>query len=145
VERTSVLKALMQWFRNRRRIPEAVCAALEAEGIILIAEDLRGSITFRNYRAPGRYSSWRRQALGGAIALSQRRVVAYSGTTRLLDLPYDQPTIKAIDVQLEKPNRLLIVFEASAFHADRSGTIELRFGTPQAAQIVELLQRRTGE
>ncbi len=123
-------------------LPATTRSAIEPEGIDILQEGLWGSITYRNYRAPGRYSSWRRTGIIGALALTSRRVVAYGFAQRLLDIPYDHPTFAAVTFALEGQGHLCATFEASTFHVDRSGTIELRFRTPQAARIVELLRQR---
>jgi hypothetical protein len=123
-------------------LPAITRSAIEPEGIEILEEGLWGSITFRNYRAPGRYSSWKRSGILGSIALTSRRIVAYGFAQRLLDIPYDHPTFAAVAFALEGQGRLCATFEASAFHADRSGTIEVRLRTPQAARIIELLRQR---
>jgi hypothetical protein len=105
-------------------------------------EGLWGSVTFHNYRAPGRYSSWRRTGLIGSFALTSRRVAAYGFAQRLLDIAYADPKLKAVAFALENQGRLRATFDVSTFHSDRSGTIELRFRTAQAPRIIELLRQR---
>jgi hypothetical protein len=53
------------------RLPEDVRRELNAEGILLVEEGLRGSITYRHDRAPRRRSTWEKQ----------RAVVAIGGPT----------------------------------------------------------------
>jgi hypothetical protein len=43
------------------RLAEELRAALTAEGLVLLEENLTGSITYRNYRAPGQRSSLKRR------------------------------------------------------------------------------------
>jgi hypothetical protein len=59
------------------KLPDPLRAELEAEGIVLLEEDLRGTITYRNYRAPGRRYGLRKARIAGAIAVTRQRVVAW--------------------------------------------------------------------
>lgn len=139
-----MLKAIFHRFLGAGTLPAPIRSALEAEGIDVLEEKIRATITFRNYKAPGRRSSWRREWFAGTLALTARRILAYRGAQPLVDIPYDHPTIKQVRFALEKQDCLCISFEASTFHADRSGMIEVRFFTPQAPSIVTRIhQRRT--
>jgi hypothetical protein len=60
------------------RLPEELRATLNAEGLVLLDEELTGSITYRNYRAPGQYSSWKKEPTSGAIAVTPNRLVRLS-------------------------------------------------------------------
>jgi len=55
-------------------------------------------------------------------------------------VPLDDPLLRAIEPSLEKPGRLCLAYDAGAFHADRSGRVEVRLATPQAERIVERLR-----
>jgi hypothetical protein len=137
-----MLKTLMRPFLGRGKFPTGLLTELQSEGIEFLEEGMWGTITYLNYRAPGRYSSWRKQAFAGAVALTARRIVACRGSERLLDLPYDHPSIKAVQFKLDGQDCFFASFEVSHFHADRSGKIELRFSTPQASQLLERLQQK---
>ena len=70
---------LRRVFTGSGRLPDDLRAALAAEGVVFLEEGLPGSVTYRNYRAPGQYSSWRKVPFTGAIAITgQRMVVAAS-------------------------------------------------------------------
>ena len=43
------------------KIPEQYAIALKSEGVILFDEGLKGSVTYLDFRAPGKYSNWQRQ------------------------------------------------------------------------------------
>jgi hypothetical protein len=53
------------------KIPAPLMSQLQNEGIILADEGVKGSVTYRNFRAPGRRDSWRRQWFIGSIALTK--------------------------------------------------------------------------
>lgn len=117
-------------------------ATLAEEGVVLIAENLRGTITYRRYRAPGSYSSWRKTMITATVALTHARLLVWSGRTKHVDVPFNHPLRSAVAVRVDKPNRLSVTADVGAFHADRSGEVELRFRTPLATQIAELFGAR---
>ena len=43
------------------KIPEQYQSGLKSEGVILSDEGVKGSVTYLDFRAPGKYSNWRRQ------------------------------------------------------------------------------------
>ncbi|MBE7551012.1 MAG: hypothetical protein HS126_08055 [Anaerolineales bacterium] len=137
-----MFKTLLRPLLGKGKFPAELLLELHSEGVEFFEEGIWGTITFINYKAPGRRSAWRRSAFVGAIALTSQRIVAFGRSERLLDLPFTHPTIKVVDFRLESPGSFFASFEASHFHSDRSGKIELRFSTSQAAQIMDLLQKR---
>jgi hypothetical protein len=56
-------KTLLHRIFGWGRIPKRYAPTLHNEGIILLDEGIGGSITFKKFRAPGRYHSWK-----GALA-----------------------------------------------------------------------------
>jgi hypothetical protein len=121
------------------RFPDGLATSLRGEGVEVLDEGLSGSVTFRDYRAPGRRYSLRKMAVNGAIALTTRRVVVWYGRHKEVDIPVDHALLGALSAALDEPDRLRLSYSAQAFHRDRSGTVELRFTTPEAARLVERL------
>jgi hypothetical protein len=117
------------------RLPDRLRTTLTAEGLLLLDENLRGSITFRRYRAPGQYSGWERTKVFGTVAVTRRRLLVWAAHTKQVDVPFDHPRRTAVTLSVEKPDRLCIEADAGAFHPDRSGRIEYRFRTRNAATI----------
>jgi len=68
-------------------MPANLRSSLEAEGITFLAEGLTGSITYRNYRAPGKYYGIAKQGTAGAIGISGQR------PNQLLEDPYGNRTL----------------------------------------------------
>ena len=54
-------KALSYRLFGVGKIPEQFVAALKPEGILLMDEGIKGSVTYLDFHAPGKSSSWRRQ------------------------------------------------------------------------------------
>ncbi len=117
------------------KLPEPLRAELEAEGIVLLEEDLRGTITYRNYRAPGRRYGLRKARIAGAIAVTRQRVVAWGMNGRQIDVPLGYPGVR---VARDGEEKVEFAFDATHVHADRAGRVEVRLRTPNAARIVEL-------
>ncbi|WP_035928362.1 hypothetical protein [Pseudofrankia saprophytica] len=124
------------------QLPADLRASLESEDLVLVEEGLTGSITYRNYRAPGQRSSWRREAVSGAIAISAGRLVVWAGRGKHIDVPRAGVFLAAIDIGVEPPDRVRFAYDAGKFNPTRSGTVEVRLRTPRAAHVAELLTPR---
>ena len=137
------------------RIPIALMKELQSEVIEVYDEGIHCSLTFKNFKAPGRRETWRRIWFGGAIALTASRLVALSGTRfttgialsddggRLINVPSDDDRFRLMSVSLDKPDRLVIAFDASLFHHDWSGELEYRFRTQQAQHLLDAIKKHT--
>ena len=49
--------------------------------------------------------------------------------------------IREIEASVDKPGRLLLAFDAHAFHENTSGRIEVRLNTEQAGHLAELVSQ----
>lgn len=75
-------------FTSRAKKVAAIYKAqLESEGIVLFEEDIRGSMTFRNFRSPGRYDSWRKVLINSLVVLTGKRLLALKGSSPIIDVP----------------------------------------------------------
>ena len=91
-------------------------------------------ILYRNYRAPGKRYGISKRRIVGAIAVTRQRVVVW-GAGRQVDVPLGYP---GVEIARDGEAKVMFAFEASAFHTDRSGRVEVRLRTPSAARIVDL-------
>jgi hypothetical protein len=123
------------------KIPALILAEVQQEGVLLFDEGLHGSVTYRNFRAPGRISSMRRQWFPAAIALTNTRLLALSSANPVINVPRTDKRMTELHYSVEDGSVLCIRFDAALFHSDWSGTIEYRFTTPQAQHFLELLQQ----
>jgi hypothetical protein len=121
------------------KIPRQDGAALQAEVIVLLDEGISGSITYLDFRAPGKSFSWRRQWYTAAIALTQVRLFALHYSNKIVDVPLTDERLRSMKFSLEGQETLVIAFDPALFHEGWSGTIEYRFHTPQAGAFVEKL------
>lgn len=114
------------------KIPADYRAALHGEGVILAAEGISGSVTYRNFRSPQRISNWKRQWHVGALALTGVRLLGFQFSKPILDVSFSDARFTQMRFSIENENTLLTAFAASLFQKDWSGEIEYRFKTPQA-------------
>jgi len=122
------------------KIPAQYRGALESEGILLSDEGIKGSVTYRNFRAPGRISKWKRQWHTASIILTRTRLLAFAYSNQIIDVPKTDARFRRLRFSLENENNLLVAFDASLFHDDWSGTIEYRFKTAQAESFLSNLR-----
>jgi hypothetical protein len=123
------------------KIPAPWRATIESEGIVLMDEGIGGSVTYRDFRSPGRRASWKKSAFSGAIALTKTRLLALQFSSPVINVPLDDDRLRQMQFSVEGEDRILIAFNADLFHNDWSGTIEYRFRTPQAATFLKSLSR----
>jgi hypothetical protein len=122
------------------RLPDQLRAELTREGVLLLEEGLPGSITRRNWRAPGKYASWKKAPTSGAIAITRYRLVVWVARSKYINLPLTHRLRHALEVVAEHPDRVLFAWEASVFDKSktRSGREEVRLRTAQADRVAAL-------
>jgi hypothetical protein len=128
-------------FMSSGRFSEEMRTQLVGEGVVVMEEGLKGSITWRHYRSRNRRSNWARKGTYASIALTSERLVVWALGHPQIDVPLRHQLIRAIEASVDKPGRLLLAFDAHAFHEDTSGRIEVRLNTEQADHLAELVSR----
>ena len=80
-------------------------AALEAEGLVLIEENLRGSVRYDHFRAPGRRHNGKVTGERIALGISEPRLVVYSrsGRAKMIDAPFTELYVGALEPTLDRP------------------------------------------
>ena len=132
-------KALLYRLFGVGKIPKPMVPVLDREGIILQEEGISGSATFKNFRAPGRRYSFRRNWFIGSIVITRQRVVAFSFSRPIINLPRTPEQLQKLHCSVKDASLLCIAFDAAAFHEDWSGSVEYRFKTSQASLFLERL------
>jgi hypothetical protein len=125
------------------KIPRRMVPVLEQEGIVLAAEGLSGSVTLRNFSAPGRRSFFRRNWFVGSLVITEERVAALTPFRPLVNLPLEKERLADLQLSLLDEETLSIGFDASTYHEEWSGSVEMRFSTPKARLFLEQLQRHS--
>jgi hypothetical protein len=126
---------LYRWF-GVGRMPPQVLSQVQSEGLLVFDEGVKASVIYKDFRAPGRRDSWRRQWFPASIALTKTRLLALWYSNPVINVPLSDERIRAMQFSLEKDG-LCVTFDAALFHPDWSGTIEYRFRTPQAQHLLE--------
>ncbi|WP_197946249.1 hypothetical protein [Phytohabitans suffuscus] len=132
---------LLRFVLGPGRLPEWIRASLAAKDTLLVEEGLTGTVTYRGFRAPGRYSSWRKETVTGAIAIAPDRLVVWAGHFRHIDVPLTHPVRGTVEVRAERPDRVCFAYDAGATNPERAGRVEVRLRTAQAERIAHLLTR----
>ena len=128
------------------KIPPRTLAILEAEGIDLVEEGIHGSLTFRRFRAPGRYYGLKCSLISGSLVLTRKRFLAFTSfwfCKTIIDIPLDDERIQELHCTVKKGTKLFIRFDAAKFHKDWSGTVTCRYSTPLANSFLERLRVHT--
>jgi hypothetical protein len=124
-----------------RKVAAVYKSRLQPEGIVLFEEDVKGSMTFRNFRSPGIYYSWRKVLITSLIALTKTRLLALKGSGPIIDVPFTDERLRRMKFSLEAEKTLLVAFDANLFQPEWSGEIEYRFKTSQARRLLGLLPK----
>ena len=129
------------WYRvfGVGKFPAHLSDELKKENIVLLDEGVKGAATYKNFRAPGRYSNWKRQWFAGSIALTKTRLVAMQFAVTVIDVSLADERIGKIGFALEADDTLLIAYDAGLFLPDHTGTLEYRFRTAQAHKFLNEL------
>ena len=124
---------------NLGRMPADARTTLEAEGIVVMDENIRGWIVFKDFRAPGKRFKHKSEVLAGFLVVTKRRVLAQAFGQRVVNVLRDHPKFALLHIDTPAEDRIEISFEASDFHDDRSGRIIVGFKTTKAAEFARVL------
>src|SRR3954469_18787702 len=122
------------------KMPAQLAATLKSEGVILLDEGIKGSVTYLNFHAPGRHSDWRRVWFTASIALTQARLVGVQDSNTSINVPLTDERLRKMQFSVEEDGTLLVSFDPALFHTDWSGTMEYRFKTEQAQLFLNQLR-----
>lgn len=111
---------------SRGGLPDAVLGELESEGIVHREDGLRGSITYRHYRAPGERSNWSKEAIRASFVVTRRRVGVYVRGRPFVNVAFDDPRFSRLDLRVDGASLTIEVADASIFNDRASGRITTR-------------------
>ncbi len=124
------------------KVHEPLLNELKSEGIVVLDDGIRSTITYINFRAPGRYSNWKRRWFSGAVALTEKRLVLQQYSKPVIDLELSDKRFQKLKISLESEDTLLFEFEPELFLENSSGQIEWRCRTPQAKAFIEAIHEK---
>ena len=132
------------------KLKPEVRAELEAEGLVLVEEKLKGSLRYTHFKAPGKRFHGKVVPMRMALGISERRLVIRGGVggQDLVDSPFDSPRFRAVEISLDGADRVELRIDYSrmdeAEAAGVSGVIAISMRTPNATKIVEQIRARIG-
>jgi hypothetical protein len=127
---------------GRGTLPDALRADLVAEGLDQEEEGLLGTVTYRHHRAPHRRSSRRRQWVRAALAITDRRLLVAIRGRPFVNVAWDDPRLREMELSVGDDDRLLIAFDAGLFDERRSGRVELRLSPAHPRLALEQIRAR---
>jgi len=124
------------------QIPKRRREALKAEGIRVLDEGIPVAITYRNYRAPGRFYAWRRSYGSGSVVVTGCRLFISYYRWPVFDLGLEDPRFGRIHLTSPTTDSLQISFEAADLFLDRTGSVAIRIRSDEAATVLSYLRLR---
>ncbi len=123
------------------QIPLRARQQIEREGVVMQEEGIAGSVTFKDFRAPGKSYSHRRNWFSGSLILTEKHLLAFRFSRSIIGVAWDDPRARQLEYSLEDENSLLVAFDASTFNEEWSGRVELRFSTAVAADFLHRIEQ----
>ncbi len=137
-------KTLLHRLFGVGRIPRGAKDRIRTEGVVLQDEGIGGSVTFKRYRAPGRYHGWKRTWFTGSVVLTRQHFLAFTYSRSIIGVAWNDGKVQELDVRLEGEDTLCVAFDAAAFDEEASGGIEVRLSTPRARRFLERIEQLSG-
>ena len=134
-------KTLLHRLFGLGKMPTEYASTLRGEGIILIDEGIAGSITLKQFKAPGRRHSWKRSWFTGCLVLTEHTFAAFALVRPLVFIPLADKRLSELRCSVEEGVTLLVTYDASLFNEKWSGIVECRFKTAKAPLLLEQLLR----
>ena len=123
------------------RVPKQAADRIAQEGLVFQQEGIAGSITFRNFRAPGKYFSWRRKWFLGSVVLTREGFRVFWFSNRIISVPWDSDRLSELRCRREGEDTVIVGFDASTCNQDWSGEIEVRLSTSSAVELLETFEQ----
>jgi hypothetical protein len=133
----TIRESLLYTLFRLGRLPKQALPALESEGIVLLEEGLRGSVTLRNYRAPGRFHGYKKSIFAGSLVLTEQRFAGFAFSKPVINIPLHDDRLHALEMSVPRDRILEIRFDPAVFDLQRSGSVECRFHTENALNYLE--------
>lgn len=137
-----MIASLIQKLFKVGEISNELREEIEKEEIELSEEKISGSITYINFRRPGKRCNWNRRSAVFSLFIATEKLICLAGSKYLINIPFSDGRFRQMSFELEKDNVLIIGFESGLFHNDWSGQIECRFKTDKAKVFFEKLKNK---
>ena len=118
------------------RLPADASKLVALDALIVRVEYVWSSITYRDFSRGSTYCAWRRRWFAGSFAFSADRVIAYWGSSRLINVPFSDHRFSLLDLSRSDSTAIEISHDASLFHPTWSGRLQYRFHTNGASVVL---------
>jgi hypothetical protein len=108
---------------------------LETEGIVYQEEGIPASIGFRDFRALGRLSSYRRSWFSGSMVLTKLHFLVFAGAKTMIGIAWDDEKLGALSCTMDEKSRLADVLAGPTVGIDVAGSLAIYRPTPHLARI----------
>ena len=132
-------KSLLYTLFKLGRLPRQTLPALESEGIVLLEEGLRASVKFRNFRAPGRFHTYKSSIFAGSLVLTEQRFAGFAFSKPVINVGLHDDRLRALEISVPRDGVLSVHFDPAVFDIQSSGSVEFRFRTKKASLFLERL------
>ncbi len=136
------MKEAIRSFFRPFDLPAEARKVMEAEDLLFIAENIRTTVVYHRFRAPGRSFRNKREIARGSLGISRKRIVGYAFRKRILHLPFHREETKSVKFSSVDGSVLVIAFDPGLFDPRREGSMEIRYHTPSADEAFALIQGR---
>jgi len=119
-------------------IPKKLRPVLEAEGMVVVDEGIGGWVITKDVKGPGKRFKHRMEGFSGFLAITQKRIIAYTYWKRQINSSVEDPRISALHADLSSSQSIVLSFESSAFRDDWQGIIKLHFKTSKAQKFYDV-------
>jgi hypothetical protein len=130
-------KSLFYRFLFIGKMPEHYKSELSGENLIILEEGLKLTVTFRNYKSPGKNFRLKKYWGTGAIGISRNQIIVTYFNSKMLKVRFDDPRFKKIQKIFDKRN-LFLKINAHDFNEKTSGEIEIKLVPDNIQKIKDL-------
>lgn len=135
-------KSIFYKLFGQDKVPPEAMSVIEHEGLIFMEEGLCGSITFKRFRAPGRYYSWKRNGFCGSIVLTEKHLLAFAYSKPTIGVAWEADEARKLKCFVQNGKKLCIEYEAGFFDPDSSGEVTVRYRTELVPRILTKLKKQ---
>jgi hypothetical protein len=129
---------IKRWWAERGGMPGSLRKELEAEGLELLEERMKGRVIYRGYVVAGQRPATGDQPTIASLALTPKRLVIRGTQGVMLDAPPGP-----VRSEVKDDGALVLRYEAGDIYPTRDGSVEMELSTPRAADIHARLQAWT--
>lgn len=131
-------KSIFYKFLGFGRMPDHYRGELTNDNLQIVEDGLKITVTFRNYRAPGKYFKLKKYWGPGALGISKNLIIITYYNSKMLHVRLDDKRFKNIEKSFDQKS-LSFKINANDFSRDASGEILIRIFPDNLQKIKDLM------